>query len=227
MRKKNKNSLKSEHSYRVRILSCIAAAELIALAFVLFWPVPSPQEPLFQDEVYSDNNTPIEEITRTSQESKPPPPPVPPVPVEVPNDEVIEEDPIDFSDVSFDEYADSLTTPSPASEGSSERIAANPQLPPSVVRIVEPTLPRDFEKNLGQVVITIRFLVNSDGSVDEATIERIRKRNDDGSYTQVRDLNSGILAATLKAAHQWRFRPARNEGVEVRTFTTADFTLEI
>lgn len=227
MIRKNENSLKSEHSYRVRILSCIAAAELIALAFVLFWPVPGPQEPLFQDEVYSDNNTPIEEITRTSQESKPPPPPIPPVPVEVPNDEVIEEDPIEFSDLSFDDYADSLTASSPASEGSSERIAANPQLPPSVVRIVEPTLPRDFEKNLGQIVITIRFLVNSDGTVDEATIERVRRRNKDGSYTLVQNLNSSILAATLTAAHQWRFRPARDEGVGVRTFTTADFTLEI
>lgn len=227
MKNNHSNSLRSEHSYRVRILSCIAAAELIALSFVLLWPPPDQQDPIFQDMEQSENPTPIEEVTRTSQESEPPSPPMPQVPVEVPDDEIIEEEPLEFAENSFEEFSDSLSSPSPASQGNSDMIASNPQLPPSVVRIVEPTLPENMERNMGQVVITIRFLVNRDGTVDEATIREIRQYDGNGNYTVVDDLDTEILSATLKAAHQWRFRPAENEGAEVRTFTTADFTLDI
>ncbi|MDZ7773946.1 MAG: hypothetical protein U5K31_14570 [Balneolaceae bacterium] len=224
---RNGHSHRSEQTYRVRIMAGIAAAELIALAFVLLWPVPDQGDPVYQDVIYSDSNTPIEEVRRTTQESKPPPPPAPPVPIEVPNDRIIEEDPIDFSDATFDEYADSLSTPMPESRGNSDEIAANPQLPPSVVRIVEPTLPSDLDGKLGEVVIKIRFLVNRDGSVEEASISEIRRINKDGSFEIVNDLPESILSATLRAAHQWRFRPARNEGSEVRAFVRHDFRVEI
>lgn len=227
MKEKNRNSYRSEHTYRVRILSGIAAAELIALAFVLLWPVPEPGDPVYQDVVYSDSNTPVEEVRRTTQESTPPPPPAPPVPIEVPNDRIIEEEPIEFADASFDEYSDSLSLPTPASEGNSDEIAANPQLPPSVVRIVEPTLPTNLEGEVGEVVIKIQFLVNRDGTVEEATISEIRRYNKDGTFEILDDLPEAVLSATLRAAHQWRFRPAKNDGSEVRAFVKHDFRVEI
>lgn len=227
MKDRKQHSYRSEHTYRVRIMAGIAAAELIALGFVLLWPLPQESVPIFQDVVYSDNNTPVEEVRRTTQESTPPPPPAPPVPIEVPNDRIIEEDPIEFSDVTFDEYSDSLALPTPASQGNSDEIAANPQLPPSVVRIVEPTLPSNLEGEVGEVVIKIQFLVNRDGSVEEASISEIRRYRKDGTFEVLDDLPEAILAATLRAAHQWRFRPAKNDGGEVRAFVKHDFRVEI
>jgi len=59
----------------------------------------------------------MEEILQTEQLEKPPPPPRPPVPVEVPNDEILEDDVLDLDTfLDIDEVADLPPPPRPAAD---------------------------------------------------------------------------------------------------------------
>ncbi|MDZ7689729.1 MAG: hypothetical protein U5K69_00985 [Balneolaceae bacterium] len=61
----------------------------------------------------------MEEIVQTEHQQKPPPPPRPPVPVEVPNDEIVEDQVLDINaDLNLDEK---LETPPPPSEEKQEQ----------------------------------------------------------------------------------------------------------
>ena len=67
----------------------------------------------------------MEEIVQTRQQVTPPPPPRPPVPVEVPNDEIIEEDDLDLdASLDIDEPLLTLPPPPPAPEVEEEEIHA-------------------------------------------------------------------------------------------------------
>jgi hypothetical protein len=62
--------------------------------------------------------------------------------------------------------------------GDEDIIVSNPQLPPSVVRIVEPSVPELPDELRGRIEMVVNFLVNQDGTVEEASIVQIRKYSD-------------------------------------------------
>ncbi len=198
-------------------------AELIAIAFFTLWPVQQ-QEQVQQEIVFDDSNAIIDEAIITRQASSPPPPPRPQVPVPVPNDEIIEEEFMELQDIDISEYADSMTVGF-GTEGDSDRIASNPQSPPSVVRIVEPTVPEAAKRAGIKAEIMVSFLVDTDGQVEEATISEIKLyEGDSGSPRIVNSIGYGLTEATLQAALQWRFRPATQSGEKVRAYTRHIFT---
>jgi hypothetical protein len=188
-----------------------------------FWPVTEitinqPVEIVFTDEVL------IDDIEITRQQSAPPPPPRPQVPQPVPNDEIIE-DVIEIDSelqlVDFPDLPDDFGT---GVDGDEEIIVSNPQLPPSVVRIVEPSVPELPDELRGRIVMVVNFLVNSDGTVEEASIMEVRKYDENReAYEVLPFIQYGLMGATLEAALNWRFRAARHEGAGVRTYTTATF----
>jgi len=214
-----KDIISSEVSYKNRILGSIVIAELIVISVFTLWPVPD-QDRTYQDIVYTDSEAIIDEVQITTQKSSPPPPPRPQVPVPVPNDQVIEEEILTLEDIDISEYSDSMSVVGLGRVGDSDRVASNPQLPPSIIRIVEPTLPEAARQADIKAEILVSFLVDKQGQVEEATISQIKlydKESDD--FKIVDRINYGLTNATLEAALQWRFRPAKDQGQVVKSYT--------
>lgn len=224
MKKSLKDIITTEVSYENRILCSLVIAELLLISLFTFWPVPD-QDKTYQDVVFSDNEAIIDEVQITTQQSSPPPPPKPQVPVPVPNDEVIEEEELVLEDIDISEYSDSISVAGLGRVGDSERVASNPQMPPSVIRIVEPTVPAAAKKAGIKAEILVSFLVDTNGNVEEATIAQIKLYNENSETFELVDhVDYGLTDATLEAALQWRFRPAKNDGETVKSFTKHIFT---
>ncbi len=211
-----------EQGYRIRVLSGLVTILILMILLVRFWPVKEKaveetEEIVFQDEIL------IDDIEITRQVSSPPPPPRPMIPQPVPDDEIIE------VELDLDAEMDLPDMPELPPElgtavGDEAAIVSNPQLPPSVVRIVEPSVPELPDDLRGRIEMVVSFLVNDDGSVEDATIVEIRKySNDRSDYETLPFIQYGLMNATLEAALNWRFRAARHEGRGVRTYTTATF----
>lgn len=216
------NSL-TEFEYRQRVLYGLIAVLVFMILLVKFWPV---QERIVEEQeqfVYQDDVL-IDEIEITRQQSAPPPPPRPQMPHPVPDDEIIEDN-IEFDpDMDLIDFPDLPEGMGTGLEGDEEVIVSNPQLPPSVVRIVEPSVPDLPDELRGRIEMVVNFLVNSNGTVEEASIMQIRMYNEERTdYEVLPFIQYGLMGATLEAALNWRFRAARHDGIGVKTYTTATF----
>lgn len=212
--------------YRLKVQVSIILAELLALALFLFWPVP-PQKEFNKEISFGDEAVNLEAPVITRQMSSPPPPPKPNIPPEpVPDDEVIEEE-IEFTDMNLPdaiEYSKDGTGVLDSNDDSLS-IVANPQTPPSVVKIVEAVMPDVAKKNNIRAEIWVNMVVDRQGNVDEANISRIRTYDrQKETYVNVDKIGHGLAEATIQAALQWKFRPAKQNGKNVRAETTQIFT---
>jgi len=206
------------------MMACIIIAEVIALGFFNFWPTPEDGSKTYQDINFSDDVVAIEDVVMTRQQSQPPPPPTPQVPIPEPNDKVIEEE-IKLDEINDTEFSDSLSTSITGSMGDSEKPVTNPQRGPSVIRIVEPTVPEAAKKANVKAEIWVSFLVNEEGLVEEASISQIKLYDQEtGNVRNVQTIGYGLADATINAALQWKFRPAKNDGKIVRAYTRHIFT---
>ena len=210
-------------TYRMRIMGSIVIAELLCLALVLFWPIAdqeSSKNLVYNTEEIINIQAPV----RTKQASSPQPPPSPKVPIPVPNDEPIEEEEIEFTEELFSDSGDSLSVTTGEGGQGDDEIVGNPEVAPSVISIEEPT----FENNSpNKIDIYVTFLVNKKGTVDEASVDKILKYDDDGNATIPIEEEEvvGILPKIIEAALNWKFRPAKVEGKPVRAYNTQIFTV--
>lgn len=214
----------SKNGYRIRVLTAIAIVELMIIAVFNLWPV---RESTSSDQQidFSDDAIALEDVVRTEQQNSPPPPPKPQIPIPEPTDEVIEEDPIELDDLNVSEYSDSLSVEMIGSEGDSDQPVSSPQVAPQVIHIVEPTVPEAAKKANIKAEIWVNFLVDTDGKVEEASItEIVLYDQESGEKRRVDRINYGLTEATLTAALQWRFRPARNKGQPVKAYSRQIFT---
>lgn len=212
-----------ESAYRIRILAGIVLVQMLFLALVHFWPAQEKKVEQAEEMVFYDDVV-IEDVEITRQSSTPPPPPRPQLPEPVPNDEIIEDDLV------YDESLDLLDLPElPYEEGTGRTgdediIVGNPQLPPTVVKIVEPHVPNLPSELKGRIEMLVNFLVDTNGRVEEASIVQIRKYDEDmEEYEVVPFIQYGLIDATIEAALQWQFRPARHQGSGVKAYTTHRF----
>ena len=201
----------------------LVIAQLLLIGIFKFWPKEEEEETVYQEESVQQV-TLIDEVEITVQESAPPAPPKPQIPQPVPDDEVVEEE------IEFDAELNLLDMPiSDPGKGTGEFgdedvIVSNPQLPPTVVKIVEATPPSNVPPELkGKLEMIVNFLVDKNGDVEEVSIVEIRKYNDDGSYETLPYLQHGLMDAVLEAALRWKFRPARQNGEPVKAYTKQRF----
>lgn len=224
MRDEQKHTDRKESHYRNRILACIIAAELIAIAMFQFWPSPDNTGEINQENNFSEDVLAIEDIVRTEQ-TEPASPPKPQVPIPQPTDEIIEEEITEIDDLNISETSDSLSVAMLGNEGDSDEPVSNPQTSPSVIRIVEPTVPDDAKEAAIKAEIWVNFLVDEQGRVEEASIDQIKLYDrESGEVTNVESIGYGLTEATLDAALQWKFRPAQDNGEAVKAYSRQIFT---
>lgn len=193
------------------------------ILLIKFWPVEEKSIERIDEIVYQDEVL-IDEIEITRQQSAPPPPPRPQVPQPVPDDEIIEDDLEYEAELDLVDFPDLPEDFGTGIEGDERVIVSNPQLPPSVVKIVEPSVPDLPNELRGRIEMVVNFLVNNDGTVEEASIVEVRKYDEDrDDYEVLPFIQYGLMDATLQAALNWRFRAARHDGIGVSTYTTASF----
>lgn len=201
----------------------IIIAELIFLGVFKLWPTHLAPQTSKTWEFY-ENEIFTERMIATQQITSPASPPRPQVPVPVPNEQIIEEEIefIDFNDlISLEPIGEGEV----GQMGSGDKIVGKPQRAPRLLKIVEPATPVEAQKAgiIAEVLVT--FLVSKEGEVEDIYVSEIRKYNQKGSsYEVVQSIGYGLIEASLEAAKQWRFRPATNDGVPVRAYTTQIFS---
>lgn len=216
---------RKESQYRNRILACIIAAEIIAIGLFHFWPVSENSDTKNRHKDYSEDVFAIEEIVRTEQANRPASPPKPQTPIPEPTDKIIEEEITEIDDLNISQSSDSLSVAKLGNEGNSDEPVSNPQTSPSVIRIVEPTVPDAAKRANIKAEIWVNFLVDEQGRVEEASISRIKVYDQEsGEAEEVEKIDYGLTEATLNAALQWKFRPAKNNGKSVKAYTRHIFT---
>lgn len=205
-------------------MAALVMAQLLVLAVFNLWPVTENVE-VYQDITVTDENVALEDIQVTTQQSSPPPPPRPQVPRPVPNDEVIEEE-IVFEDYNPSDFADSLPVQDVGQVGNRDGITGNPDVSPSVVRIVEFNTPEEAVKAGLRARIFINFLVDREGNVEEAYIDHVEVYDREiDRFVEVDRLDYGITEKVLEAAMRWKFRPARKNGEPVKSYAIHSFTI--
>lgn len=155
----------------------------------------------------------MEEIVQTEHQQKAPPPPRPPVPVEVPNDEIIEDVNIDInSDLDFNQQLDLPSDPpKQADEGNEEEeeeefFVLVEQMPELIggleslqkeIEYPERAIRANIE---GRVYV--QFIVNEKGEVEDPKV--------------VRGIGAGCDEEALRVVKQAKFKPGLQRGRPVR-----------
>ena len=166
----------------------------------LYSSPPSPPPISFQEEVI------FEEVIQTKQIETPPPPPRPPVPVEVPNDEIIEDEILEL-DLEFD-LGDELLLPPPPppkddDDGFFVVVETMPQLQGGIGQLQQKVNYPEMARRAGiEGRVTIQFIVNEQGRVENARV--------------VRGIGGGCDEEALRVVSQARFVPGLQRGRPVR-----------
>ncbi len=162
------------------------------------------------DEIVLDNpeDVVMEEVVQTKQIETPPPPPRPPVPVEVPNDEIIEDDIIDIdAELDFDGPID-LPPPPPQEEEEEEEeifvvVEKMPELKGGLAGLQKRVKYPDLARRAGiEGRVIIQFVVNEQGQVTNPRV--------------VRGIGGGCDEEALKAVQSAKFSPGMQRGRPVR-----------
>lgn len=225
MRGSQKHTDRRDSVYRIRIMACVIASEVLAIGFFTLWPILGNTNQTKQKIDFSNEAIALEDVVMTRQQNTPAAPPKPQVPVPVPNDKVIEDEIITLDDINITEYSDSLSMAVFGNQGESDEPVSSPQTSPSVIRIMEPTVPDAAKKANIKAEIWVTFLVDQQGTVEEASISQIKLYDrKTGEVKNVNSIDYGLTEATLNAALQWKFRPAKNNGKAVKAYTRQIFT---
>ena len=99
---------------------------------------------------------------------------------------------------------------------------------PKPVRIVEPEYTREARRRNVRAEIVVEVLVDERGQVAEArVIERYLLNKNEDDKEAVAEVGYGLEEAAQEAALRWMFRPARERGKAVRSYTNVTFSFGI
>ncbi len=219
----NPNTLYFKINYRNKLLFTLVISELLLLCVFRFWPVKAIEPKPIS---WADDEPIIftEEMIQTKQVTTPARPPRPQIPIPVPNDEVLDEE-VDILDFDNLLSLELLGEGDVGQQGDSDEIVGSPQEKPRLLKVVEPATP-DAAREAGvKAEVFVTFLVDKKGFVEDIYISQIREYDSKGKkYNVVQSIGYGVMEATLVAAKQWKFRPAKNNGKAVRAYTTQVFS---
>ncbi len=191
-------------SYNLILQFGLIVALLIIIGLVRVNLYSAPPAPIAIDE---QEEVVMEEVIQTKQIETPPPPPRPPVPVEVPNDEIIEDDVVDL-DLEFDlDGPMDLPPPPPPAEEEEEEffvvVENMPQLNGGLAELQRKVKYPEMARRAGiEGRVTVQFIVNEDGKVENPRV--------------IRGIGGGCDEAALAAVKQAEFTPGMQRGRPVR-----------
>lgn len=149
----------------------------------------------------------MEEVIQTKQEERPPPPPRPQVPVEVPNDEIIEDVEINLdAEMDLDEPLEMPPPPEGKEEEEEDFFVVVENMPELIgglaalqknIRYPEMARKAGIE---GRVIV--QFIVNEEGKVENPRV--------------IRGIGGGCDEEALRAVSLAEFKPGRQRGRPVR-----------
>ena len=150
----------------------------------------------------------MEDIIQTEHPEKPPPPPRPPVPVEVPNDEVIEDQIIDIdAELNLDQPLDLPPPPEEEAEEQEEDffvvVEQMPELMGSLKKLQDCVKYPEMARKAGiEGRVIVQFIVNENGKVENPVV--------------VRSIGGGADEEALRCVKKAEFKPGMQRGKPVR-----------
>lgn len=148
----------------------------------------------------------MEEIIQTEHQEIPPPPPRPPVPVEVPNDEVIQDQILDIdAELNLDQKLEMPASPPEQEEEEDFFVVVEnmPQLKGGLKGLQQKIRYPEIARKAGiEGRVTIQFIVNKEGKVENPRV--------------VRGIGGGCDEEALRVVKQAEFEPGRQRGQPVR-----------
>ena len=204
----NGKSLRAQYGFTLQIGIVLSLLVLLAL-----FTMPLQMKTSFENEIVMQEVVQLEEIVQTKQKFKAPPPPRPIVPIEVPNDEILEEEEFELDvALDLDEMIEDLSPP-PLPD-----LETEPELDEGEVFMVVEEMPSMIggrEKLYEFVTYPVMAReANLEGMVVVGIV--IEK---DGSPTNIEVLKSvhPILdEAAMKAVSKVLFNPGKQRGKPVR-----------
>lgn len=169
----------------------------------------------------------MRQIQQTQQEEEPPPPPRPPVPVEVPNDQVVEQEDVNFdASLDMDDALDTDLGPPPEAEEKEEDkeeeaqeifvvVEEQPELIGGMKALQEAVEYPGFARKAGiEGRVIVRFVVDENGNVTNPTVTS--------------GVHKLLNKAALEAVKKLKFKPGMQRGkpVKVRMSLPVTFRLE-
>lgn len=214
-RKKPEADLRRSHTVRLQIGMALTLA-LFLLAFKVEF---RDQQEMLQ-LVEEQETVKMEVIEQTTQVKAPPPPPRPQVPVEVPNEEVIEDEIIDLdADLDLDAPIDLPPPPPPADDEPEEEIFVvveqQPELIGGMAALQRGIKYPEIARKAGiEGRVYVQFVVDEKGNVLNPTV--------------IRGIGGGCDEEALRAVAKAKFKPGMQRGrpVKVRYSLPVVFKLQ-
>ena len=217
LRKEDKYDLRNRYPLYIEI-GLIATLGILILAFRVDW---SPKND-FEIVMPEQEQINMEEIKQTKQIEQPPPPPKPPVPVEVPNDEILEDDELDL-DASLDlndPIAETPPPPPPAEEEVEQEpeifviVEQMPELIGGLASIQKKINYPEIAKKAGvEGRVIVQFVVDEGGNVQDPQV--------------VRGIGAGCDEEAIRAVKQAKFEPGKQRGKSVKVKMSLPITFKL
>ncbi len=200
-RKKPNADLRRFYGVLYQLGLIIALVIFIAAVRFEFRSAPPEEIVLNEQEIVE-----MEEIIQTRQMETPPPPPRPPVPVEVPNDEIIEDIDINIdADLALDGPLN-LPPPPPPAEDEEDFFTVVENMPELIGGLAglqsSITYPEMARKAGIEGRVFLQFIVNERGEVENPRV--------------IRGIGGGCDEEALKAIQKAKFKPGLQRGRPVR-----------
>jgi len=201
-RKEPKSDLRKYYTVFLQI-GMIAVLLVFIVAMKIEWTAEEPETDLVEEQEVVE----MEEVIQTKQQKTPPPPPKPQVPVEVPNDEVIEDQEINLdADLNFNERMDMPPPPKEQEEEEEDFFVAVEQMPELIGGLAALQKKINYPDRAARAGIegrvTIQFIVTEEGNVEDPKV--------------IRGIGGGADEEALRVVKQAKFKPGRQRGKPVR-----------
>lgn len=208
---------------RLRYPLYIQAGMLIALALlVVAFRLDMSVEEKFEVSLSDQEVVQMEEMVQTAQQEKPPPPPRPPVPVEVPNDEILEDDVLDL-DMSLDiDVAVDLPPPPPPPKEEVEEaepeifviVEQSPELIGGLTELQKKIKYPEIARKAGvEGRVFLQFVVDEKGNVSDPIVTR--------------GIGAGCDEEAIRAILSAKFKPGKQRGKAVKVKMSLPITFRL
>lgn len=216
LHKEDKYNLKNKYTLYMEA-GLIVTLGILIVAFRADWSNKSDFEIVLPEQ----EQITMEEIQQTQQIEQPPPPPKPPVPVEVPNDEILEDDILDLdASLDLDAPAAALPPPPPPPEEEEDEpeiffiVEEMPEPIGGIAAIQADVKYPEIARKAGvEGRVFLQFVVNEQGNVQDVVVSR--------------GIGAGCDEEAVRAVSEAKFTPGKQRGKPVKVRMSLPVTFKL